>query len=150
MKIEDAIKQGKFADNYERVIVNVLYTANCLRDIQNNLLKEHELLIQHYNVLRIINGRSPEPISPGEIKEVVLDKSTDLTRLLDKLVNKGLVNRELCAENRRRMDITMTPKGKKLLERLSVSLNDIKTEMKKGLTDKEAEQLSKLLNKMRG
>ncbi len=151
MKIEEAIKQGKeFADSYERTAVNIIFTANWLRDIQNALLKEHDLLIQHYNVLRIINGRSPGAISPGEIKEVVLDKANDLTRLLDKLVNKGLVNRSLCEENRRRMDITITPKGKKLLERLNVQMGDIKATMKANITDKEADQLNRLLNKLRG
>ena len=118
MKLEEAIKQDHFTDNYEKAVINILYTANWLRDIQNSFFKEYGLLIQHYNALRIINGRYPKPISPGEIKEVMLDKSNDLTRLLDKLVDKDLIKRELCENNRRKMDIVITAKGRKLIQKL--------------------------------
>ena len=149
MKLEAEIKQNHFTDNYEKAIINILYTANWLRDIQNSSFKEHDLLIQHYNALRIINGRHPNPISPGEIKEVMLDKSNDLTRLLDKLVDKELIKRDLCENNRRKMDIVITAKGRKLIQKLEKPLNDIKAEIADRMTGKEAAQLNLLLDKLR-
>lgn len=150
MKLEEAIKQEKFIDNWEKALVNILYTSNWLRDIQNRFLKENELLVQHYNALRIIKGRFPETISPGEIKEVMLDKANDLTRLLDKLVEKGLVKRTVCEENRRRVDVIITSKGIRLLEKLQVNMSSLKTEIKERLSAKEAAQLSNFLDNLRG
>lgn len=150
VKIEEEIRQARFEDDYQRLIVNLLYTSNWMRDIQIQLLKPFDILPQHYNALRIIRGRHPQPVSPGEIKEVLIDKANDLTRLLDKLENKGLIKRVLCPTNRRKMDITITPKGHRLLEETSKSLNTLVKRVKANLTDKEAANLSKLLDKMRG
>ena len=111
MKIEEAIKQERFADNWDKAVINIHYTANQLRDRQNMQLKEHGLLIQHYNAMRIIKGKHPNPVSPGEIKEVLIDKANDLTRLLDKLVEMKLVKRGVCPANRRKVDVGLTPKG---------------------------------------
>lgn len=149
MKIEEAIKQSRFSDNYQKVIVNLIFTGNWIRDEQTRLLKQFDILPQHFNVLRIIKGRYPEPISPGEIKEVLIDKSNDLTRLLDKLERKGLIKRRLCPVNRRKMDITLTSKGIKLTEETTGSIEPFAKSLKGRITDKEAETLSKLLDKMR-
>ena len=149
MKIEEEIKQERFSDNWEKAIVNIIYTANQVRDQQNGQLKEHGLLMQHYNAMRIIRGRHPEPVSPGEIKEVMLDKGNDVTRLLDKLVEMKMVKRTVCAENRRKVDIVLTVKGLDWLKQQDKVNNAIKADIKKRLTDKEAGQLSELLDKMR-
>lgn len=150
MKIEEAIKQRRFTDNYQKAIINLLYTGNWVRDEQILLLKQYDILPQHFNVLRIIKGRHPEPISPGEIKEVLIDKSNDLTRLLDKLERKGLIKRRLCPANRRKMDVTLSLKGIKLTEDTTKSIEPFAKGLKGRITDKEAEMLSKLLDKMRG
>lgn len=149
MNIEQAIRQERFSDAIEKAVVNIIYTSNWLRDVQNTILKQHDLLVQHYNALRIIKGRYPAAISPGEIKEVMLDKANDLTRLLDKLTEKGLVKRTVCEENRRKVDIVMTPKGVKFLEKLQSELSGLKIDVKQRITDKEAIQLSNLLDKLR-
>lgn len=149
MKLEQAIKQDRFHDNYTKAIINILYTANWLRDRQNQALKKHDLLIQHYNALRIIKGRHPNVISPGEIKDVMLDKSNDLTRLLDKLDDKGYIKRTQCADNRRKIDIFITAKGLKLLQQLETPINDITAGIKQCITDKEAAQLNNILDKIR-
>ena len=148
MKIEHAIKQEHFADNWQKAVINIIYTANQLRDRENAALKEHGLLIQHYNAMRIIRGRHPKPVSPGEIKEVMLDKASDVTRLLDKLVEMKLVKRAICAENRRRVDVVLTSKGLDWLKEQDKSMNEIKADIKKRLSDKEAGQLSDLLDKL--
>jgi DNA-binding MarR family transcriptional regulator len=151
VKIEKVIKQNtRFKSSHEKAAVNLIYTSSWYRDIQNALFKDHSILPQHYNILRILKGKHPESVSPGIIKEVMLDKNNDVTRLLDKLVVKGLVKRQLCPVNRRKMDINITGKGIRLLEELDEPLKKHLTEMKKKLTDREAEQLSNLLDKMRG
>ena len=90
MKIEEAIKQGRFGSNFHKAVVNLIYTSNWLRDAHTDLFRKYGILSQHFNALRIIKGRHPKPVSAGEIKEVLLDKASDVTRLLDKLVNLDL------------------------------------------------------------
>lgn len=149
MRIEEAIKQSRFSDSYQKAVINLLYTANWLRDEQVQLLKQFDLLPQHFNAMRIIRGKHPQPVSPGEIKEVLIDKANDLTRLLDKLEKKGLIRRNLCPTNRRKMDVTMTAKGQKVLEDASLAMQALIRRLKKQVTDKEAANLSRLLDKIR-
>jgi DNA-binding MarR family transcriptional regulator len=150
MQIEKAIKQSKFTDVHEKLVVNMLFTSNWLRDAQNSLLKQYDILPQHYNVLRILKGKHPDPSSPGYIKEVMIDKGNDVTRLLDKLVHKGLVKRSLCEENRRKMDVYITEKGLKILKDLEKPLQGYLAEIKNRISEQEAELMSSLLDKMRG
>jgi len=149
-RIEEAIKQSKFQDVYQKALINLIYTANCLRDEQVKILKPFDLLPQHFNIMRILKGRHPRPICPGEIKEVMLDKANDLTRLLDKLERKGLIQRNLCPTNRRKMDITLTQAGLELLEKMNRIMDQTHDALKKRLSDREAASLSHLLDKMRG
>jgi DNA-binding MarR family transcriptional regulator len=149
VKIEEAIKQSKFENSYQKALINVIYTANFLRDRQNEMFKAYGLLPQHYNVLRIMNGRFPEAVSAGEIKEVMLDKGNDVTRLVDKLVKLGLAKRSLCKTNRRKMDIIITQKGIQLIKEISDPLKKQITQLKKTISEKEAELLSDLLDKFR-
>ncbi|RJE71675.1 MarR family winged helix-turn-helix transcriptional regulator [Reichenbachiella sp. MSK19-1] len=147
MKISDEIKTN-FKDNSHMAIVNVMYTANWLRDLNKEILKEDKLLPQHYNVLRIVNGRHPEPTCPGDIKKVMLDKGPDITRLIDKLVNMGLLDRCLNAENRRSMDITISEHGQTILKKLTIKMDKVR-QKHFGLTEDESLQLSELLDKAR-
>ncbi|MBX6380875.1 MAG: MarR family transcriptional regulator [Thermoflavifilum aggregans] len=149
-RIEEAIKQSKFQDVYQKALVNLIYTANCLRDEQVRRLKSFDLLPQHFNVMRILRGRHPNPVCPGEIKEVMLDKANDLTRLLDKLERKGLIQRNLCQTNRRKMDVTLTQAGIELLEKLNHIMEETYKTLKERLSEREAASLSHLLDKMRG
>lgn len=150
MKIENLIKQPGFEDNYHKVIVNLIFSGNWMRDQNVRALKDFDVLPQHYNVLRSIKGKHPLPASPGEIKEVMIDKSNDLTRLLDKLEKNGWVKRELCPTNRRRMDVTLTPEGQKILNQMNRAVSRISNGVAKNISVREAGQLSKLLDKMRG
>lgn len=149
MKIEEAIKQSRFSDNYQKVVVNMLYTGNWIRDEQTRQLKPFDLLPQHFNALRIIRGRHPSPVSPGEIKAVLIDKANDLTRLLDKLEKMGLIKRNLCPSNRRKMDITLTARGIKHLEEASAEMQAFSKRLKARITDKEAATMSRIMDKMR-
>ncbi|MBW8687816.1 MarR family winged helix-turn-helix transcriptional regulator [Chitinophaga rhizophila] len=150
MKIEQAINQRKFKDDYHKIVVNLLYTGNWLRDALGANLKEHGLLPQHYNALRIIKGRHPEPVSAGDIKDVMLDKASDVTRLLDKLEKLEYVQRRLCPHNRRKMDINITPQGLKLLSDVDVLMDTFYDDLADRITAGEAALLSDLLDKVRG
>ncbi|SFD84978.1 DNA-binding transcriptional regulator, MarR family [Chitinophaga sp. CF118] len=150
MRIEQAINQRKFRDEHHKVVVNLLYTGNWLRDALGTSLKEHGLLPQHYNALRIIRGRHPEPLSAGSIKEVMLDKASDVTRLLDKLEKLSYIQRKLCPHNRRKMDINITQEGLQLLDELDVPMDSFYNDLTERLTEDEARELSDLLDKMRG
>lgn len=149
MKLEDEIKQEKFESNYHKAVINIIYTANWLRDQQMDVFKAFDVLPQHYNVLRIVKGKYPKPCSPGEIKEVMLDKGNDVTRLVDKLVKKGLVKRNLCESNRRKIDIQITEKGLIFLKELNDPMKKQLSVMKKNMSEKEAGLLSDILDKMR-
>jgi DNA-binding MarR family transcriptional regulator len=150
MKIEQAINQRKFRDEHHKVVVNLLYTGNWLRDALGANLKALGLLPQHYNALRIIRGKHPEPLSAGSIKEVMLDKASDVTRLLDKLEKLNLIQRRLCPHNRRKMDINITSQGLQLLDELDVPMDRFYNDLSERLTEEEAKMLSDLLDKMRG
>lgn len=149
MGIEELIKQHKFTDQVERAMINLLYTSNWMRDQQMEFFKNYNILPQHYNALRIIKGKHPNPVSPSEIKEVLLDKSTDTTRLIDKLVRIGVVNRELCASNRRKMDITLSKKGLIFLDEINKHVFAFQDQLREKLSQEEAAQLSLLLDKLK-
>ena len=149
MRIEQAINQRKFKDEHHKMVVNLLYTGNWLRDALGANLKTYGLLPQHYNALRIIRGRHPEPVSAGSIKDVMLDKASDVTRLLDKLEKLDYVQRRLCPHNRRKMDINITPKGLRLLDELDEPMGNFYNDISERLTPEEAAQLSDLLDKVR-
>lgn len=148
MEINVAIKQKKFDSKKEKVLVNLLYTTNWIRDNHAKIFKKHKILAQHYNVMRIVNGQDPKPVSPGYIIDVMLDKKRDLTRLIDKLVRLGYLKRNICKQNRRMVDITITPQGKHILKDIREKLN---TWMEENLdiSDQDAEILSKYLDALR-
>lgn len=148
MSINTAIKQAKFKSELQKAMVNIFYTNNWIRDIQQPIFKAYKILPQHYNVLRIVNGKHPKPVSPGEIKDVILDKGRDLTRLVDKLVSLGYLERQLCSSNRRKMEITIKEAGMRIVDDVEVELTKTMKDKFK-LTEKEALQLSELLDKLR-
>lgn len=149
MNILQAINQKSFASSFDKAVVNLLYTHNWYRDKYQGVFKPYGLKMQHYNVLRILKGNTPNPLSPGMIKEVMLDKSPDLTRLIDKMVTMELVKRELCPDNRRKMDVYITEKGIQVVNEITKKQEAQKLNRPSKLTEKEAEQLSDLLDKLR-
>lgn len=149
MELEKVIKQSKFVDGYQKAMINLFYTSNYFRDTHMPIFNKYHIQGQHFNVLRILKGKHPEKVSPGYIKDVMLDKGRDLTRLIDKLVALGWVHRYACPENKRKMNILLTPAGLEVIDRLSEELRKKDQELKT-LTDEEYHQLSDLLDRMRG
>jgi DNA-binding MarR family transcriptional regulator len=148
MSIEQDIKQANFKSPYSKAIINVIYTNNWLQSLQVEIFKPFDLTLQQYNVLRILRGQYPNPITVIAIIERMLDKMSNASRLVDKLLAKELVIRRLCPNDRRAVDVIITEKGLKLLEELDTLQNQWEGKLH-GLTENEALQLSELLDKMR-
>jgi len=149
VKLEDEIKQARFSSSKQKATLNVIFTAAWINDRFRNLLKPYDLTPQQYNVLRILKGRYPKAANPGEIKEVMLDKNPDLTRLCDRLSKSGLIQRNIDRQNRRKMNIRITDKGIALLDILQPIISSLDVSFV-ALNNDEAEALSDLLDKMRG
>ncbi|WP_422361630.1 MarR family winged helix-turn-helix transcriptional regulator [Reichenbachiella sp.] len=149
MRFEEEIKQSSFKNSREKAIINVVFTGNWLRDRADVVLKPYNINEQHYNLLRILRGRHPLTICPSEIKEVLINKRGDLTRLLDKLVNMELVERDVNPDNRRMINLKISEKGMDFLARLDPEMEKL-SRTNNALTLEESEQLSNLLDKMRG
>ncbi len=143
------IKQEKFQNNYEKAYINLVFTTNYFRDMYQDLFTKAGILSQHYNILRIARGKYPNSVGPGYIKEVMLDKGRDVTRLCDKLEKLNYIKRIVNSDNKRKLDIFLTDKGLKVTNDIENELK-ILTQKTRSLTEEEYEILSNLLDKMRG
>ncbi len=148
MTIEEEINQKQFRDVYEKVMVNVLFTGNWLHNFNNQFLKAYDLTVQQYNVLRILRGSSPNKVMLNDIQSRMLDRMSNASRLVDKLKNKGLVERKSCKDDRRKVDIWITDEGLHLLGEIDQQMTQFYKSIHK-LNEQEAEVLSTLLDKLR-
>ncbi len=148
MKIEEEIKQKHFQSEYQKAVLNIKVTASWLSGILNAQLKPYGLSQEQYNVLRILRGQHPKPSTLGLITERMVDKMSNATRLVEKLRKSGLVTREVCAANRRKVDILITQEGLDLLSRLDPVMNS-SLEQSKTLSNSELQKLNELLDRMR-
>jgi DNA-binding MarR family transcriptional regulator len=148
-KIEEAIKQSEFKDNFNKVVVNLLYTHGYLVSFQTAVLKPLDLSPEQYNVLRILRGHQGKPATIAAIQERMLNNMSNASRLVDKLKAKELVKREECPLNRRKVDVVITEKGLSLLDLLEPQITNMN---KKAihLEDQEIALLNELLDKLRG
>ena len=149
MKIEEELRQKKFASKRQMARLNIMFTANWLVDQVEEVVKSFGITHQQYNVLRILKGKHPDCCAVCDIREVMIDKSPDLTRLIDRLMNKAYVTRRECVENRRKLDIAITDKGLALLEKIGPTLNKQFIGQTK-ITNQEANELNRILDKIRG
>lgn len=149
MRLEDEIKQPKFGSEYEKLAVNLIFTYNWLNSAQFKFFKEHNLTTQQFNVLRILRGQYPNAVSVNLIKERMLDRMSDASRLVDRLLAKDLVERKVCPNDRRKADVVITKKALQLLAKLDNELKAVYDKFKT-LSDSEAGELNRLLDKLRG
>lgn len=149
MKIEEVIKSTVPLDNSKKIILNVLYTQNVITDNFNEILKPYDISGEQYNVLRILRGQKGCPANMCVIQERMLAKTSNTTRLVDKLLLKELVTREVCPENRRKIEVTITQKGLKVLEELDPKVDAHEQFFSKNLDSDEIIQLNRLLEKYR-
>ena len=148
MKIEEEIKQSAFKDVYQKAYINVVYTSNWLDQKQAALFKPYGLTLPQYNVMRILRGQYPKPATVNLLIDRMLDKTSNASRIVDKLEAKEVVTRKQCPTDRRTVDILITEKGLNLLQEMD-SLGDGGQIGLKSLSQEEAEQLSGLLDKIR-
>jgi DNA-binding MarR family transcriptional regulator len=149
MKIEQEINQTKpFRNSWHKAAVNMHFTSKWMQQQMKALFKPYGVTMQQYNVLRILRGAG-KPISTSVIRERLLDKMADTSRLVERLTNKGLVLRQECSEDKRLVDISLSEEGYDLLARMDVINNGLDGILQ-NLTEDEARQLSDLLDKARG
>jgi DNA-binding MarR family transcriptional regulator len=148
MGIDQDIRQAKFRNEYQKASVNIIYTYGWLTEKTKKLFACEDITLQQFNILRILRGSHPEPLSTLQIRERMLDKMSDTSRIVDRLIVKGLVKKATCKMDRRLVDIIITDKGQKLLERLDARQDELDGIMG-NLSKKEAAALSDLLDKIR-
>lgn len=148
MTIDEEIK-GRFRNDYHRGIINLNFTANQLKYEFMQYLKKHKLTEPQYNILRVLNGfRSEGAVSIGFLKDRMLDKNSDVSRIVDKLFEKGFVNRKENVNDRRQKDVEITVAGMQLIS----TMNDCEQKadtLLQNLTIEEVQELNKLLDKIR-
>lgn len=149
MSLEQDIKQERFQSEYQKASINILYTGSWLYNLNAAYLKKFGVTPEQFNVLRILRGSHPQPMMLAEITARMIDKSSNCTRLVEKLRQKGLVNREICADNRRQVDISITERGLQILKKIDAD-SPAWTRTLEKLTKSEAKELNRMLDKLRG
>jgi len=140
--------QTKFRNDYHKAAVNLIYTFNWMSEQTKEIFASADITPQQFNILRILRGSLPNPLSTLQIRERMLDKMSDTSRIVDRLIAKGLVKKGTCKTDRRLVDVMITDKGKKLLEKLDARQDEMDNVMS-NLSKKEAATLSELLDKLR-
>lgn len=147
MTLEKDINQHKFRNELQKSVINLIYTFNWMNEKIDKIFEQFEITQQQFNILRILRGAG-EPLSTLQIRQRMLDKMSDTSRIVDRLIKKGLVKKNVCKADRRLVDVLITPKGRKLLSRID-GQNDAMDAVFKNLTQGDAKNLNLLLDKIR-
>lgn len=148
MRIEEEIHQKKFRNEFQKAGINIIYTHNWLNTKQKNFFSRYDITPQQFNVLRILRGQHPGSISTSAIRDRMLDRSSDASRIVDRIHKLGLVNKKPCPTDKRLVDVTISDKGLRLLEKIDLTIGEI-DRMVGRLSQTEAEELNRLLDKIR-
>ena len=132
-----------------KTVINMMYTSRLLEEAVLSVLKPYDLSIQQYNVLRILRGQKGKPANLSTIQERMVDRSSNTTRLVDKLIKKGWVKRSICESNRRKVEIIITTDGLEILKELDPITEENNKQVLNGLTESELQTLNDLLDKLR-
>jgi DNA-binding MarR family transcriptional regulator len=147
MGIEQDINQTSFRNEFQKAAINLIYTFNWMNEKMKAIFDKEDITPQQFNILRILRGAG-KPISTLQIRQRMLDKMSDTSRIVDRLLAKGLVKKNTCSNDKRLVDVSITDKGKKLLERLDLLAPEMDAFFS-NLSDADAKQLNKLLDKIR-
>jgi DNA-binding MarR family transcriptional regulator len=147
MGIEQDIQQPNFRNEFQKMGINLLFTANWLNEQIGKMLSEEGVTQQQYNILRILRG-SATPLSTLKIRERMLDKMSDTSRIVDRLIAKELVVKNTCEKDKRLVDITLSPKGLDLVDQLD-QFNERIDALLKGINESEAQMMNQILDKIR-
>ena len=149
MKLEQAIQQSSFTSNDQKLTLNFIYTYNVFKEDQKTFFKPYDITPQQYNVLRILRGAYPNPYSTSQVRDRMLDKMSDASRIVERLVKKGLVKRSVTKSDKRLVDVVISDQGLKLLDRIDNPLDDEMNNTFLKFTNEEKDLFTKLLDKMR-
>lgn len=146
--IGEEIKQKAFRNEYSKLLINVLFTSSWLNGLQNQLFREYDLTPQQYNSLRILRGQHPNAASVNLLKDRMIDKMSNVSRIIDKLKAKDFVTRKTCKHDRRQVDVKITQKGLDLLAQIDLALKAWELNLHT-ITEEEAATMNRLLDKWR-
>jgi DNA-binding MarR family transcriptional regulator len=149
MKLEKEIQQSKFHSEFQKLYLNIIYTASWLNLKNTQRLKPYGISPQQYNILRILRGQYPNSATVTLLTERMLDKNSNASRLVEKLKQKQLADRCECPEDRRAVNVKITQKGLDLLTKLDMTDESIRTDLNK-ITEEEAALVNHILDKVRG
>jgi DNA-binding MarR family transcriptional regulator len=147
MGIEKEIQQSNFRNEFQKMGINLIYTANWLNEHVSKMLAKEDITQQQYNILRILRG-ADSPLSTLQIRARMLDKMSDTSRIVDRLLIKGLVDKAACQKDKRLVDITLSKKGRILVDSLD-QFNEKIDQLLSGLNEQEAILMNQLLDKLR-
>jgi DNA-binding MarR family transcriptional regulator len=147
MTIENDIKQPKFRNEYQKAGINLIYTYNWANEQMKIILDQYDITSQQFNILRILRG-AQSPLSTLQIRERMLDRMSDTSRIVDRIIKKGLVKKNICKADRRLVDVVITGKGRNLLEKLDDCSSQMDAVLK-NLSTADAKKLNELLDKIR-
>lgn len=147
MGIEQDIQQTNFRNEYQKLGINIMYTANWLNENIASILSQEDITQQQYNILRILRG-ADKPLSTLQIRARMLDKMSDTSRIVDRLVAKELVEKNTCPSDKRLVDVVISKKGYLILEKLD-TLNNHLDALMKGISEKEAIAMNQMLDQLR-
>jgi DNA-binding MarR family transcriptional regulator len=148
MKLETAIKQHYFRNEFQKVYLNLIYTANILQNRSEKFLKGYGITHAQYNVLRILRGQGTKAISTAEIRTRMLEKSSDASRIVDRLATRSLVTKRICSSDKRLVDVGISVRGLQLLELIEKDIEQL-DRITAALSASEAKTLNGLLDKLR-
>ncbi|MBS1597120.1 MAG: MarR family transcriptional regulator [Bacteroidetes bacterium] len=148
MTIERDINQNKFRNEHQKSAINLIYTFNWMNEKFDKIFEQFDITQQQFNILRILRGAGGGPLSTLQIRQRMLDKMSDTSRIVDRLIKKGLVKKNICKSDRRLVDVIITEKGKRLLDKID-STNETMDAILKNLTQADAKNLNQLLDKLR-
>jgi DNA-binding MarR family transcriptional regulator len=149
MRLEEEIKQKEFRNENHKAIVNIIYTFNWLDSKSRAFFKQYDLTPQQFNILRILRGQHPKPCTINLLKERMLDKECDASRIVERLRLKELLERKQSSEDRRTVDIAILNKGLQLLEEIDKKIDNLNN-IVSSLSKEELIKLNQLLDKARG
>ncbi len=149
MDIQDILQVSQFKSTALKAEVNLYYTSSWFNHQKAETLRKHRLTLQQFNVLRILKGQQPNPASVKLIGERMIDKMSNVSRIIDRLLSKGLVDRRECPADRRQVDIKITEAGLRVVQEASRSLEKTINHVMLQLSEEELEQLNRMLDKLR-
>jgi len=147
MNVEEIIKTDKKIPLESRTIIHFMLVNNKINEAISNVLKPFEVSLQQFNVLRILRGQNGKPANLSTLNERMVTKMSNTTRLVDKLILKGFVDRITCPSNRRKVEINITSEGKKVLKKMDMAMKNAEKSILKDISNNELEQLNTLFNK---